>query len=742
MAYRVTKKHRAAAHTDLIEPDQSLPKACIIGAGSSGLAAAKSLYEAGVPFDCFEQGNDIGGNWRIDNSNGQSACYETLEINTSCPRMAFSDFPMPDDYPPYASHDQVHAYFESYVDHFGFRDTITFGTRVELVTRTESGQWDVTFRDTAGTHDSETRRYDAVLVANGHHWDARWPDPAYPGDFAGEQIHAHDYRDGSTLDGRDVVVVGAGNSAMDIAVEASRRARNTTLSIRRGQWVMKKLLGPIALDQLALPGWAPWWTTSLRLRIGALTSGGLSSYGLPKPPHAPGQSHPVQSQTIRKRLRAGAITVKPAIERLDSDGVVFVDGSKAPADLIVWATGYRVTFPFFDPDFLSAPDNDLPLWHRVVHPDHAGLFFIGLLQPVGAVMPLAEAQSRLVAELLAGRYELPSAATMRTETKRSHDAYRRRFYDSARHTMEVDFDAFLWNIHKELKRGRVRAARGVNAVKPAGRGRSENTRLVAAVTGGAQGIGLAIARDLVDAGYQVAIGDIDEVAAKSAANSLGTKAVGHALDVTSSESMTAFIDKVEAQWGELDLFVSNAGVMWVGNFAEEPERAMHAQVEVNLLGTIIGVKEMAPRMKARRSGQIITIASAASVLPTPGEATYGATKHGVLGYLKAVRAELRGSGVRVTSIMPAVVNTKLAEGTATGAAKLLSPDDVSKAVIKSIGSRRFELTIPGYVGPLAALANLLPQAGRDLMMRLMVPDQTRSVDKQARDQYEGQFGPS
>jgi len=429
----------------------------VIGAGSSGLAAAKSLYLAGVPFDCFEKGDSIGGNWMFDNPNGQSACYETLEINTSCARMAFSDFPMSKSYPPYASHSQVHRYFEEYVDHFGFRAKITFNTTVDHVAPDPDGGWLVTTSATGGG-EPHTEHYDAVLVANGHHWDPQWPDPVYPGDFAGEQIHAHDYRDASILADKDVVVVGAGNSAMDISVEASYTARSATISIRRGQWVMKKLIAGVPLDQITVPEWLPWAATRMKLRIGATISGSLKNYGLPTPPHAPGESHPVQSQTIRDRLAAGKITVKPGISRLESDRVVFTDGTSTPADLIVWATGYKVTFPFFDEDFLAAKDNNLPLWHRAVHPDHDGLYFIGLLQPVGAVMPLAESQSRMVAELLSGKYSLPSKSQMRREMDEEHRAYLHRFYQSARHTMEVDFDGFLWKMKGEMKRGRERAA--------------------------------------------------------------------------------------------------------------------------------------------------------------------------------------------------------------------------------------------------------------------------------------------
>jgi cation diffusion facilitator CzcD-associated flavoprotein CzcO len=233
MPYLVKERHRALAVTAAVPVDRRLPRACIIGAGSSGIAAAKAFHLAGIPFDCFEQGSVVGGNWVFRNPNGVSACYESLEINTSGPRMAFSDFPMPADYPPYARHDQVAAYFESYVDHFGFRERITFNTKVVRVSSGADGTWVVV---THGPKGERTQTYDAVLVANGHHWDARWPEPPYPGQFDGEQIHAHDYRSGEQLLGRDVVVVGSGNSALDIASEAGRVARSAVLSQRRGQW--------------------------------------------------------------------------------------------------------------------------------------------------------------------------------------------------------------------------------------------------------------------------------------------------------------------------------------------------------------------------------------------------------------------------------------------------------------------------------------------------------------------------
>jgi cation diffusion facilitator CzcD-associated flavoprotein CzcO len=324
----------------------------------------------------------------------------------------------------------------------------------------DDGTWSV---EVTGPNGPRTERFDAVIVANGHHWDPRWPDPAYPGTFDGDQIHSHDYRNAEQLVGRDVLVVGAGNSAMDIAVAAAERARSASISQRRGQWVLRKFLFGKPSDQVALPGWLPCWVTSARLALGAHLSGNVAELGLPQPTHRPGQSHPVQSEGIRDALRSGRLTPRPGIERLAGDHVVFVDGSTAPADLIVWATGYHVSFPFLAPDLVSVRDNDLPLWKRTVHPDLPGLFFVGLLQPVGAVMPLAEAQSVWITELLRGAYAPPSANTIRTQMTRDDERYKKRFYRSARHTMEVDFDHYLWDLARERRRGARRAAAPASA---------------------------------------------------------------------------------------------------------------------------------------------------------------------------------------------------------------------------------------------------------------------------------------
>jgi cation diffusion facilitator CzcD-associated flavoprotein CzcO len=420
-------------------------RVCVIGAGGSGIASCQVLQARGIDFDCFEMGSQIGGNWRFGNDNGMSSAYESLFINTSRRIMEYATYPMPEDYPDYPHHSQVAAYFDDYVDRFGFRDRISFRTEVTRVERASSGAgWDVTVRPVDGG-DARTERYVHVLVANGHHWDPRWPEPPFPGEFDGEVTHAHHYRTSEGYEGKKVLVLGIGNSACDIAVETSRVSAKTFLAMRRGAWIVPKYIGsmPLRLQQAMLGRLLKW------------AQGDLTEFGLPEPDHRPGSAHPTVSSDLLPRIGHGRIKVKPNIARLEGDSVRFDDGSVERIDRIVYCTGYKISFPFFDHDLLDpSGDNRIELYRRVVHPDLSGLYFIGLIQPLGAIMPIAELQSEWVADLIEGRVSLPDRATMVREIARDQRAMRKRYVASKRHTIQVDFHPYLRQLREERARDR------------------------------------------------------------------------------------------------------------------------------------------------------------------------------------------------------------------------------------------------------------------------------------------------
>jgi dimethylaniline monooxygenase (N-oxide forming) len=434
-----------------VTPASTLPFVCVIGAGSSGIAAAKALHERGIPFDCFEASDRVGGNWVFANKNGMSSAYRSLHINTSRERMAYTDFPMPKAFPDFPHHSHIAAYFDDYVEHFGFRDKIAFETSVRHAERDPDGVW------TIALETGESRRYDALIVANGHHWDPRWPEPAFPGSFDGEQVHAHFYVDNEPFKDKRVVVLGIGNSAMDIAVESSFVARTTFLASRRGAHILPKYLFGRPIDQIGVnrfTGAVPWAVRKAMLssfyRLGV---GRVEDYGLPRPDHAIGDAHPTVSADFLNRVAHGEIVHKPSIAELQDDRVRFADGSVEEVDTIVYCTGYKVTFPFFDEGLISAPDNDLPLFRRVFHPELDNVFFAGLLQPLGAIMPLAEAQGQWIAAYLRGEYALPAPGALRADMERERRRMFKRYVASKRHTMQVDFDNYLYELRRERRAG-------------------------------------------------------------------------------------------------------------------------------------------------------------------------------------------------------------------------------------------------------------------------------------------------
>ena len=441
---------------------QAGSKVCVIGAGSSGIAACQVLHTRGIPFDCFEKGSEVGGNWRYGNDNGMSSAYRSLFINTSRRMMEYRSFPMPEDYPDYPHHTQIARYFDAYVDHFGFRDRIRFRTEVSNV-EPEGAGWRVSLDD--GT----SARYGAVMVANGHHWDPKWPEPPFPGQdsFAGEQLHAHWYREpDERFRDRNVLVLGFGNSAVDIACETSRVSRMTYMAMRRGAHVVPKYIAGTPTDEL---GTEVFTRLPMRLQRALFrrkirqVQGEMEDYGLPKPDHDLGEAHPTISSDLLPRIGHGRITPKPNIERIDGSTVRFVDGSAEQIDTIVWCTGYRITFPFLSGEVLDTSDNRVPLYRRVVHPERPGLFFIGLVQPLGAIMPLAEAQAEWIADVLQGEVELPAADEMRRVIEREDRRMRERYVASTRHTIQVDFHPYLRTLQRERRRRRRRGARSAVA---------------------------------------------------------------------------------------------------------------------------------------------------------------------------------------------------------------------------------------------------------------------------------------
>ncbi len=437
--------------TSTAHPDKAhSEKVCIIGAGSSGLVAAKALKVAGVPFDCFELGSDIGGMWRYENDNGMSSAYRSLHIDTSRKNLGYPDFPIPDDKPDFLSHGELLSHLEAYCDHFELRPLIRFQTEVKHVRPINSGTWEVRLGS------GESLRYRAIIVANGHLWDPRWP--SFAGTFDGAVIHSHHYRTAEPFDGKDVLVVGIGNSAVDIAVDLCRRAKSVTLSTRRGAWIMPKYLMGIPIDR-----WSGFLSRRLRLptrvtrtimsRLIKLAVGNQERFGVPRPKHPMWREHATLSQELLPYIGHGWISIASDVRELKAREVVFADGKTRPMDAVIYATGYKTTFPFLDPALFAVRDNDARLYRRMVVPDQPGLYFSGLVQPIGPNIPLTEIQGRWLAGVLAGSIKLPDKAAMNVEIDQHQQQLAKTYVGSARYTLEVDFNQYAKQLRSDIAGG-------------------------------------------------------------------------------------------------------------------------------------------------------------------------------------------------------------------------------------------------------------------------------------------------
>jgi cation diffusion facilitator CzcD-associated flavoprotein CzcO len=425
---------------------------CVIGAGSSGLAAAKNLRQQGIAVDVLERQNEIGGNWCYGKPT--SRVYASTHTISSKRLTEYTDFRMPAEYPNYPHHTQVFQYLKAYARHFGLYDVIEFETSIERL-EPDGGYWLATL---AG---GQCRRYAGVVVANGHNWDPRWPE--FPGEFDGRIMHSAEYKTAEVLVGKRVLVVGAGNTGCDIAVESALHAEQTFHSVRRGYHFIPKFLfgrpSDVVHEKLLRLGLPRVLKRLIVRSILRLTVGDLERYGLRKPDHELFASHPIVNSQLPYYVAHGRITPKPNVARLCGGCVQFDDGSQEAIDLVVYATGYKLTIPFLNRAHLNWRDGRPRLYLNVFHPDYDNLFIIGLIQPDSGQFGLVDYQSQLVAGFIAAaRAGARSAQNFRRLKAGGTSANKNtiRYLDTPRNLLEVEHFGYRNQLKREL--ARLRAA--------------------------------------------------------------------------------------------------------------------------------------------------------------------------------------------------------------------------------------------------------------------------------------------
>jgi cation diffusion facilitator CzcD-associated flavoprotein CzcO len=443
---RAAKPPAASAVPEVVDRGDAW---CVVGAGPHGLSALKALLQNGIEADGFERESDVGGNWNFGAEN--SRVYESTHLISSKPFTQFPDFPMPDAYPDYPSHRQVKEYFGRYADHFGLRDRIRFSHDVVGAVPVDDGRaWHVTAVDrTTGT--GTTYRYAGLVVANGHNWSPKIP--AYPGldTFRGEVLHSADYKDAEVLRGKRVLVVGAGNTGCDVAVESAQNATHTWHSTRRGYYYNPKYALGRPSDQVADRLLALRVPLGIRRALfGAtlkVTVGDLTRFGLKRPDHKFFETHPIVNQQLVYYVGHGDITPVDDVDHVDETGVVLADGTRADVDLIVLCTGYLVRFPFLEQEWLNWRDDHPHLFLQMFTPSYDNLVVTGLIQPDSGQWTLAHWQGVLiarVAEALRARPALARAFLARSaaEADRRYSAGA-DYKDSTRHYYEVAHQDYL-----------------------------------------------------------------------------------------------------------------------------------------------------------------------------------------------------------------------------------------------------------------------------------------------------------
>lgn len=421
----------------------------VIGAGPSGLAAARNLQRRGPPWAGYELADGVGGLWDIDGP--RSTVYESAHLISSKRTTEFAEFPMGEEVADYPSHRELLAYFRAFADRFGLTEGFAFGTEVVRAEPDGAGAWLVTVRDAAG---ERTERHAGVVVANGTLSEPYVPE--LDGTFDGELFHTSAYKSPTVFAGQRVLVVGGGNSGCDIAVDAVHHAASVDLSVRRGyHFVPKYVLGRPAdtLNQgRPLPARIKQAVDSRVLR---LFTGDPTRFGFPEPDHRIYESHPVVNSLVLHHAGHGDLRVRPDLRRLDGDGVVFVDGSRTAYDVVVLATGYRLHYPFLDPALLGwagpgsggAPD----LYLNVFSEADENLFVVGMLEATGIGWQGRYEQAELVAAYLAASPADRAAFRTKVHGPRPDLTGGYRYLGLERMSYYVNKDAYRRAVRAELE---------------------------------------------------------------------------------------------------------------------------------------------------------------------------------------------------------------------------------------------------------------------------------------------------
>jgi dimethylaniline monooxygenase (N-oxide forming) len=441
--------------------NQEHTRVAIIGAGASGLTAIKECLASGITnIVCFEKSDDIGGLWKYEEPKPgveiHSSVYKNTVINTSKPMMAFSDFPIPQEWPTFLHNSSIMTYFRSYVDHFNLSPFIKFNAAVtsikplKPIKESNGHRWEVVYTKGAQIYAEE---FDKVIVASGHHWKPLTPPFEGMNEFKGEILHSHYYREAPPYKNQTCMIVGIGNSAVDLAVELSFHAKQVHLSTRSNAWVIPRYAvtgcpGDQVLSRFFY--WIPMFIRNWIFRLAIwLQWGNIARYGF-TPKHEPFSAHPTVNGELYARIGTGTVKIQKNIKKFKSTPgkkakgqVEFEDGTVIDVDVVIMCTGYEIGFPFLDAQKICGLKNNSVQMYKYVWPlEFTNIAFVGLIQPLGSIMPISELQSRWIARIFSNNAKLPTQSEMRKDVEKLKREMESRYIKSQRHTIQVDYGPY------------------------------------------------------------------------------------------------------------------------------------------------------------------------------------------------------------------------------------------------------------------------------------------------------------
>ncbi|MFZ4715574.1 MAG: flavin-containing monooxygenase [Bacteriovoracaceae bacterium] len=414
----------------------------LIGGGPAGIAGARNLQKYGVPFEGVEAFSDFGGLWNIDNP--RSTVYESAHLISSKRMTEFKEFPMKDSVADYPSHKEMSQYFKDFAKHFDLYAHYRFNTRIEKLEPIDGGKsWKATFDN------GESKLYKGVIIANGTLSEPNMPN--FKGQFGGELIHSAQYKSAKVFDGKRVLIVGAGNSGCDIAVDAIYHSKKVDLSVRRGYHFIPKYIMGKPADSLGgtlkLPG---FFKKKLDATILKIFTGDPVRFGFPAPDHKLYESHPIINSLILHFLGHGDIKIKADIDHFEGKTVHFKDGSKDDYDLILCATGYKLHYPFIEKEFLNWKGACPELYLNIFHPTYNNLFVLGMIEATGIGWEGRYEQGELIAKFLSQLQKNPTKVQAFISKKKENN-------EDLRGGMNyIKLDRMAYYVHKDTYRKKVR----------------------------------------------------------------------------------------------------------------------------------------------------------------------------------------------------------------------------------------------------------------------------------------------